>query len=100
MTASGCYAVVMAYDYDKLYRETPHALGAANAHIAAFFETIDTPVRVLDIGCGQGRDALPIARRGHRVVGVDISPAGIDDLIAAAAADGLDVTGYVADIRQ
>jgi 2-polyprenyl-3-methyl-5-hydroxy-6-metoxy-1,4-benzoquinol methylase len=26
---------------------------------------------VLDLGCGQGRDALFIARKGHSVFGVD-----------------------------
>jgi len=32
---------------------------------------------VLDLGCGQGRDALFIARMGHDVLGVDLSPTGI-----------------------
>ncbi|MBI4361802.1 MAG: methyltransferase domain-containing protein, partial [Euryarchaeota archaeon] len=27
--------------------------------------------RVVDLGCGSGRNALFLARRGHRVVGVD-----------------------------
>ena len=53
---------------------------------------------MLDVGCGQGRDALPLARMGHDVVGVDLSPKGIADLAAAAAAEGLAVTGHVADI--
>jgi len=30
---------------------------------------------VLDLGCGAGRLAMALAARGHRVVGVDISPA-------------------------
>ena len=90
----------MAYDYDTLYRETPNALGQPNADIAAFFDDLDRPVRVLDVGCGQGRDALPIARRGHAVVGVDLSPAGISDMASAAKAESLDVTGHVADLRD
>lgn len=64
-----------------------------------FFEGLSDPnLRVLDIGCGQGRDALFIARMGHRVVGVDLSPNGIRDLNAAAAAENLDIEGIVADI--
>ncbi len=55
---------------------------------------------VLDVGCGQGRDALFIARLGHSVVGVDISPNGIRDLTNAAAKEGLAVKGVVADIAN
>ena len=44
---------------------------------------------MLDVGCGPGRHALALARRGFDVVGVDLS----EDFIAlardAAAVDGL-----------
>ncbi len=33
----------------------------------------DPPGRLLDLGCGTGRAAIPLARAGHRVVGVDLS---------------------------
>ena len=29
--------------------------------------------RILDVGCGTGRHAVELARRGYRVTGVDIS---------------------------
>ncbi|WP_264210333.1 class I SAM-dependent methyltransferase [Leisingera thetidis] len=91
----------MAYDYDRLYRETPDALGAPSPDVTAFFTGLDsTGLKVLDAGCGQGRDALFIARLGHQVTGVDISPHGIRDLRAAAAREGLDVTGVAADLTQ
>lgn len=89
----------MAYDYDALYKTTPNALGEPTQVFVDFFEAqTGQSLRVLDIGCGQGRDALFIARKGHRVVGVDLSPSGIDDLNAAAKAEGLPVTGIAADI--
>ena len=50
--------------------------------------------RLLDAGCGPGRHAGHLARRGHRVVGVDIDPL----LIAAARRDHPDVTWLVADL--
>jgi len=89
----------MAYDYDALYADEKNALGAPFPEVVAFFETLEGgPVRVLDIGCGQGRDALFIARAGHCVVAVDLSPAGVADVAAAAMAEDLPITGVVADI--
>ncbi len=89
----------MGYDYDRLYRDEAEALGApTRALLDAFAAYLTAPARVLDLGCGQGRDALPLARMGHTVVGVDLSPKGIADMVAAAEAEGLAVTGHVADI--
>ncbi|SMR72075.1 Methyltransferase domain-containing protein [Aliiroseovarius halocynthiae] len=89
----------MGYDYDVLYRDTPQALGTPNTLIAKQFDAFDgQSLSILDIGCGQGRDAIDIARRGHQVHGVDISPHGISDLEAVAKAEGLALTGEVADL--
>ena len=89
----------MAYDYDKLFRETPDALGAPTPVFVEFFKRVEKErARVLDVGCGQGRDAVFIARLGHDVVGVDLSPHGIRDLRAAAQKEGLAVEGIVADV--
>jgi 2-polyprenyl-3-methyl-5-hydroxy-6-metoxy-1,4-benzoquinol methylase len=43
---------------------------------------LETGARILDVGCGPGRHAYALARRGFEVVGVDIS-AGF---VAAATA--------------
>lgn len=91
----------MAYNYDKLYGETPDALGEPTPQIVSFFDQLGPKaLRVLDIGCGQGRDALFIARRGHSVVGVDLSAYGIRDLNAAAARETLAIEGIVADVAD
>ncbi len=55
--------------------------------------------RVLDVGCGPGRHALALARRGLRVVGVDISETFVDLARRAADAEGLDATFVVADAQ-
>lgn len=34
--------------------------------------------RILDAGCGTGRVAIELARRGHSVVGVDLDPSMLD----------------------
>lgn len=91
----------MTYDYDKLYSSTPDALGPPTQVFVDFFANLpDKKQSVLDVGCGQGRDALFIARAGHRVVGVDYAPSGIRDLNAAARREDLDIHGIVADITD
>ena len=45
------------------------------------------PRRVLDIGCGQGTQALLLARRGHVVTGLDSSVQLLDDFRAALATE-------------
>jgi SAM-dependent methyltransferase len=44
---------------------------------------------ILEIGCGTGRVALPLARAGHRVTGTDRSEAMLDRARAAAEREGL-----------
>ncbi|ASP33229.1 bifunctional 2-polyprenyl-6-hydroxyphenol methylase/3-demethylubiquinol 3-O-methyltransferase UbiG [Labrenzia sp. VG12] len=91
----------MAYDYDELYRTTPHALGEPTGVIADFFKQLGTgSLSILDIGCGQGRDALFLARLGHSVTGVDLAPHGIEQLLADARLERLAIEGVVADLAQ
>lgn len=89
----------MPTDYETLYRETKHALGSPTKEFKNFFDGYAKPhAYVLDIGCGQGRDALFIARLGHHVTGVDQSASGISDLLHDAIAEKLDIEGVVADV--
>ena len=53
------------------------------------------PRRVLDIGCGQGTQALLLARRGHFVTGLDSSAQLLDDFRASLAAEAPGVGGRV-----
>ena len=89
----------MAYDYNKLYGSTRQALGEPSQVFVDFFhKQARNDLLVLDVGCGQGRDALFIARLGHSVTGVDFSPNGIRDLIDAARQEKLSIKGVTADI--
>ena len=56
--------------------------------------------RVLDVGCGPGRHALALARRGIVVDGVDLSPDFIALATAAADAEGLPARFAVLDVRD
>lgn len=57
---------------------------------------------ILDIGCGRGRHARTLARRGYRVTGLDLSENAIEEARAEAAAEGLDAnTSFqVGDMRE
>jgi len=91
----------MATNYEEYYRAAKDALGPPGKLITNFFETLPLQnARVLDVGCGQGRDALFIARLGHSVTGVDLSQTGIADMLAAARAGTLPITGITADISN
>ncbi len=61
-----------------------------------FFEFVegrsDTPGTVVDLGCGDGRDALAFGAAGRRVLGLDQSPVGIDHAAARAVKGHLEET--------
>jgi SAM-dependent methyltransferase len=54
---------------------------------------------VLDVGCGTGRTALDLARRGHEVTGIDADPDLIAALSRRAKERSLRVRATVADVR-
>ena len=52
---------------------------------------------ILELGCGTGRVALHLARRGHRVTAIDRSDELIDELRRRAASASLDLRAVTAD---
>jgi SAM-dependent methyltransferase len=55
----------------------------------------DRPMRVLDVGCGQGTQVLALARAGHHVTGVDSSATLLGDLETALADETAEVRARV-----
>jgi SAM-dependent methyltransferase len=64
--------------WDERYRSSPHVWsGRPNPQLVA--EIADrTPGRALDVGCGEGADAIWLARRGWDVVATDISGVALE----------------------
>ncbi len=56
--------------------------------------------RVLDLACGYGRHALELARRGHSVVGVDITAEYVDEARRRAREGDLPAEFICADLRD
>ena len=68
--------------------------GQPNPQLVA--QTADlAPGEALEAGCGEGADAIWLARRGWRVTAVDISGVALDRAAAHAAAAGDDVAGLI-----
>lgn len=55
---------------------------------------------VLDLACGYGRHSLELARRGYRVIGVDITPAYVDDANSSAMKEHLHARFFCDDLRN
>ena len=94
------FGAAYAGAYDLLYRDKDYET-EVDAVEAAWAAHASGPVRrVLDVGGGTGGHALPHARRGYHVTGVDLSDAMLDRARAKAAAEpGLDVTFHAGDLR-
>ncbi len=56
--------------------------------------------KVLDVACGIGRHAIPLAKQEYLVTGVDISPLYIDMAREAAAEAAVDVRFLVGDMQS
>ena len=85
--------------YDSHY-QTEDLFGEPYPELITFFSTFPKKGKVLDLGCGQGRDAIAIARLGYQVVGIDNSKVGIKQLNEKAIGEKLKLKGIVDDIYQ
>jgi SAM-dependent methyltransferase len=78
--------------WEERYRgTTPIWSGRANRALIDILESLEDvePGRALDLGCGEGGDAVWLAERGWAVTGVDLSPTAIARGTAAARAAGI-----------
>jgi tellurite methyltransferase len=61
---------------------------------------LDRPLRLLDTGCGEGRNAVFFARNGYDVTAFDLSAAGVAKTKQLAARANVHLTAFVADIND
>ena len=60
----------------------------------------DRPLKLLDIGCGEGRNAIFFARNGYQVTAFDASPKGIEKTKQLADDAGVPIEAFIANINE
>lgn len=88
-------------DYDKRYNIEEYYWGLKPNNICYDIMKIippTKPYRVLDIGCGEGKDAVFFAKCGYEVTAFDISKQGIEKAKKLADYNKVDIRFFKADI--
>jgi SAM-dependent methyltransferase len=62
----------IADHYDEFVADTPLCALDSNL-LTQIFPAVDASETILDLGCGSGRAAIPLATRGYSVIGIDLS---------------------------
>jgi tellurite methyltransferase len=86
--------------WEKSYRDqTVSTFGTLpNRDVAEFWSTFPTHASILEVGCGEGKNALFLSARGFTVSAFDISPTAIHKLATLAARQNVRVTAWVQDL--
>ncbi len=94
-------SAVQAADWDARYSERDGAKwsGRPNGRLVAEVAGL-TPGRALDVGCGEGADAIWLARNGWMVTATDISEVAVTRARAAAELAGAVVEWVRGDALQ
>ena len=90
--------------WDNMYRdlEAPVTFGGGepSAEVVEAARRLPAGARAIDLGCGDGRNALFLASQGFRVTATDISSVGITKAKQCAAERGVAVEAWVQDMRE
>lgn len=86
--------------YTKAGSPATFSSGKPSWDVVEVLENRLTKGRVLDIGCGDGRNAIYAAKLGYDVTATDISEAGISKVKRLATESGLSINSYVQDMRD
>jgi SAM-dependent methyltransferase len=88
------------HDWEEQYRAHP-ATGIGRPNPTLVAEAADLPPgAALDVGCGEGGDAIWLARRGWRVTGVDLSLTALERAVGHAADAGVEVAWQAVDVTD
>jgi thioredoxin reductase/SAM-dependent methyltransferase len=83
-------------DWDHRYGDQPMWSGNPNGSLVAELTGL-SPGRALDVGAGEGADAIWLAEQGWNVTATDISIAALERMSAEAGRRGLDIESRIVD---
>lgn len=85
---------------DNLYQKVQNLWGTQpNRYVVKILKLVDSG-KVLDVGVGEGRNALFLAEKGFKVTGIDISKVAVEKFLKNAKERNLEVEGYVIDALE
>ena len=88
-------------DYLRIFGPVlPEERTAAEVEMVVARLGLPPGARLLDLCCGQGRHAVPLARLGYRVAGLDLSRPLLERAAALAADHGQRLSLVQADMRR
>lgn len=93
----------MSKYYDERYAAEEFYWGKRPSSMARIFFQKFPPQdghKLLDIGCGEGRDSIFFAQNGYQVTGFDFSSEGVKKSSARADQLGLSIDFFQADINE
>jgi SAM-dependent methyltransferase len=97
---SGTLDGVRNVDWDRRYSDRGLLWSAEPNRFVAEELAGVTAGRALDLACGEGRNAIWLARRGWRVTAVDFSTVALDKARAQAERHGVEVDWMLADLLE
>ncbi len=85
-------------DWEAMYADEGDGMwsGHVNGSLVAELDHIAGPGRALDVGCGEGADALWLAERGWRVTAIDVAPTAVARGRTEAERRGVDGIAWIA----
>jgi SAM-dependent methyltransferase len=88
------------HDWDRRYEGTDRLFSTEPDQALVDLAGSLRPGRALDLGAGEGRNSLWLARRGWRVTAVDLSGVALSRLAQDAAAEGLVIDIVAGDMGE
>jgi len=97
------HKTTVASDYEQRYKENGYYWGLNPNYLC--YELMQKmppvkPLSVLDIGCGEGKDAVFLARNGYKVTAFDMAEAGLEKGRELAEKNSTHVDFFKADVND